>query len=163
MDLNSVGSVIRKRREALGLTQAWLAQMSGLSRQTLVGLETGSLSDLGFNRVAQVMMILGLDVTPPTKLAREKKRGLWMAAKTASVSYSSELKPQTLGQALASGEVPPPFVAHVAHLLDEAPLPVIVMAVEEAASREHVAPRAVWRNVGKLAKSLAIHRQGLWS
>lgn len=163
MDLNSVGHVICHRREALGLSQAKLAQMSGLSRQTLVGLETGKLSDLGFNRVAQVMAILGLDVAPPTKDARDKKRGLWMAAKTASVSYASELRPETLGQALASGDVPPSFVAHVAHLLDEAPLPVIVMAVEEAASREHVPPRKVWRNVGKLAKSLSVHRQGLWA
>lgn len=163
MDLNSVGTAIRMRREALGLTQARLAQMSGLSRQTLVGLENGSLSDLGFNRVAQVMAILGLDVTPPTKDAREKKRGLWMAAKTASVSYASELEPDTLGHALASGDAPPSFVAHLAHLLDEAPLPVIVMAVEEAASREHVPPRTVWRNVGKLAKSLSVHRQGLWA
>ncbi len=116
MDLNSVGSVIRERREALGLTQAKLAQMSGLSRQTVVGLGDGSLIDLGFNRVAQVMAILGLDVTPPTKAVRVKKRGLWMAAKTASVSYSSELRPEALGQALASGNVPPSFVAHMTHL-----------------------------------------------
>lgn len=163
MDLNSVGTAIRARREALGLTQARLAQMSGLSRQTLVGLEAGALKDLGFNRIAQVMAILGLDVTPPTKDAREKKRGLWMAAKTASVSYSSELEPDALGRALVTGDVPPSFVAHMAHLLDEAPLPVIVMAVEEAASREHVLPRTVWRNVEKLAKSLSIHRQGLWA
>ena len=162
MDLNSVGTAIRMRREALGLTQCRLAQMSGLSRQTLVGLENGSLSDLGFNRVAQVMAILGLDVTPPTKDARETKRGLWMAAKTASVSYASEIGSDTLGHALASGDAPPSFVAHLAHLLDEAPLPVIVMAVEEAALREHVPPRTVWRNVGRLAKSLSVHRQGLW-
>lgn len=62
---------------------------------------------------------------------------------------------------LASGDVPPTFVAHMAHLLDEAPLPVIVMAIEEAAARGHVPPRTVWRNVGKLAKSLSVHRQGL--
>ena len=163
MDLNSVGTAIRMRRETLGLTQVRLAQMSGLSRQTLVGLENGTLRDLGFNRVAQVMAILGLDVTPPTKDAREKKRGLWMAAKTASVSYASEMGADTLGHALASGDVPPSFVAHLAHLLDEAPLPVIVMAVEEAASREQVPPRTVWRNVFKLAESLSVHRQGLWA
>ncbi len=163
MDLNTVGSAIRTRRDALGITQAKLAQMSGLSRQTIVGLEAGALKDLGFNRVAQVMAILGLDVTPPTKDSRDRKRGLWMAAKTASVSYARELEPDVLGQALATGDVPPLFVAHIAHMLDEAPLPVIVMAVEEAASREHVRPRTVWRNVEKLAKSLSIHRHGLWA
>jgi hypothetical protein len=162
MDLNSVGTAIRTRREAFGLIQG------GSDEQLVppdlgVGLENGSLSDLGFNRVAQVMAILGLDVTLPTNDAREKKRGLRMAAKTASISYASELGPDRLEHVLASGDVPPSFVAHMAHLLDEAPLPVIVMAVEEAASREHVPARRVWRNVGKLAKSLAVHRQGLWA
>jgi hypothetical protein len=37
------------------------------------------------------------------------------------------------------------------------------MAVEEAAAKEGVAARAVWRNVSKLAKSLGVHRQGLWA
>lgn len=151
MNLTQIGQAVRARRETLGLTQAQLAQLSGLSRQTLVGLENGALSDLGFQRVAQVLSVLGLDVSEPTTAAREKKRGLWMAAKTASVSYSSELAPEILGHALASGDVPEPFVAHLTHLLDEAPLPIIVMAVEEAASHEHVLPRQVWRNVAKLA------------
>jgi hypothetical protein len=31
------------------------------------------------------------------------------------------------------------------------------------AAKEGVAPKAVWRNVAKLAKSLAVHRQGLWA
>ena len=33
--------------------------------QTLVGLEAGALSDLEFNRVAQVLAVLGLDLDPP--------------------------------------------------------------------------------------------------
>jgi hypothetical protein len=37
------------------------------------------------------------------------------------------------------------------------------MAVEEAAAQEGVAARAVWRNVATLAKSLGVHRQGLWA
>ena len=48
-------------------------------------------------------------------------------------------------------------------LLDETPMPIVVMAVEEAASRAHVSPRRVWRNVAKLAKALSVHRQGLWA
>ena len=39
VDLSNLGTIIRVRREALGLTQSRLAQLSGLSRQTLVGLE----------------------------------------------------------------------------------------------------------------------------
>jgi len=39
----------------------------------------------------------------------------------------------------------------------------VVMAVEEAAAKEGVAAKAVWRNVAKLARSLAVHRQCLWA
>jgi len=41
VDLSNLGAIIRERREALGLTQSRLAHLSGLSRQTLVGLEAG--------------------------------------------------------------------------------------------------------------------------
>lgn len=163
VDLSNLGTIIRERREALGLTQSRLAQLSGLSRQTLVGLEAGALSDLGFNRVSQLLSVLGLDLDPPSQAARSRKRGLWMAAKNASVSYVQEVPPGTLGHALVSGSVPKGYAAHLTHLLDEAPVPLVVMAVEEAAANEGVAPKAVWRNVAKLARSLAVHRQGLWA
>ena len=163
MDLANLGTIIRERRAALGLTQARLAQLSGVSRQTLVGLEAGALRDLGFNRVAQVLALLGLDLDPPSAAARSRKRGLWMAAKNASVSYVHEVPPDTLSHALVSGSVPEGYAAHLTHLLDEAPVPLVVMAVEEAAAREGVALKAVWRNVAKLARSLAVHRQDLWA
>ena len=163
MDLSCLGLSIRQRREALGLTQSRLAQLCGLSRQTLVGLEAGALSDLGFNRVSQVLAVLGLSLDPPSQAARSRKRGLWMAAKTASVSYAQEVPPDTLGHALVSGCVPEGYAAHLTHLLDEAPVPLVVMAVEEAAANEGVSPKAVWRNVAQLAKSLAVHRRGLWA
>ncbi|HVR54937.1 MAG: transcriptional regulator [Variovorax paradoxus] len=163
MQLTDFGDAVRARRTALGLSQAQLAQLSGLSRQTLVGLENGTLNDLGVNRVGQVLAVLGLDSPAPDTLARRKKRGLWMAAKTASVSYARELAPETLGEVLASGEVPAPFVPHLAHLLDEAPVATVVMAVEEAASRGHLPPRQIWRNVARLAETLSVHRRALWA
>ena len=96
MNLIEIGHVVGARRAELGLTQVQLAHLSGLSRQTLVGLENGNLSDLGVNRVGQVMAVLGLDSAKPDIQARRKKRGLWMAAKTASVSYAYELAPEVL-------------------------------------------------------------------
>lgn len=163
VDLSNLGTIIRDRREALGLTQSRLARLCRLSRQTLVGLEAGTLSDLGFNRVAQVLAVLGLELDPPSQAARARQRGLWMAAKNASVSYVQEVPPETLGHALASGSVPKGYAAHLTHLFDEAPVPLVVMAVEEAAAKEGVAAKAVWRNVAKLAKSLGVHRHGLWA
>lgn len=163
MNLVDIGHAVRARRAELGLSQAQLAHLSGLSRQTLVGLENGALNDLGVNRVGQVLAVLGLDSPRPDTQARRQKRGLWMAAKTASVSLARELTPETLEQALASGEVPPPFAPHLSHLLDEAPVPIVVMAVEEAASRAHLPARKIWRNVAKLAGSLSLHRATLWT
>ena len=162
MNLIDIGQAVRARRAQLGLSQAQLAHLSGLSRQTLVGLENGSLSDLGVNRVGQVMAVLGLDSPQPSTQARSRKRGLWMAAKTASVSYARELAPEALGQALVSGDVAAPFAPHLVQLLDEAPVATVVMAVEEAAARAKLPPRQVWRNVAKLARSLSVHRRGLW-
>lgn len=163
MDLIDIGQAVRARRIELGLSQAQLAHLSGLSRQTLVGLENGTLGDLGVNRVAQIMAVLGLSSPRPDTLARRKKRGLWMAAKTASISHARDLAPEALQQALASGEVPAPLAPHLAHLLDEAPVPIVVMAVEETAARTHLPPRQIWRNLARLAQSLSVHRRALWA
>ncbi|HET6587316.1 MAG TPA: helix-turn-helix domain-containing protein [Oleiagrimonas sp.] len=162
MTLPQIGHAVKTRRLQLGLSQARLARLSGLSRQTLIGLENGTLSDLGVNRTSQVLSVLGLDLPIPVSRTRPKKRALWMAAKNAGVSYSRELSPETLGSILASGKVPSAFVPHMAHILDETPVPVVVMAVEEAAHAAHVPSRRVWRNVGKLASTLSMHRKDLW-
>ncbi|MGS0758087.1 helix-turn-helix transcriptional regulator, partial [Roseateles sp. GG27B] len=47
MNLAEIGHLLRARRTALGLSQARLAAMSGLSRATIIQLESGSLVDLG--------------------------------------------------------------------------------------------------------------------
>ena len=163
MDVMGMGSAVRARREELGLSQGQLAHLSGLSRQTLVGLENGSLNDLGVNRAGQVLAVLGLDAPVPTTENRRKKHGLRMAARNANVSYARELRPDVLARMLVSGDVPAPYAPHLTHLLDEAPLSMVVMAVEEAAADAHVPPRKVWRNVAQLAKSLSAHRRDVWA
>ena len=163
MNLISIGTAVRGRREELGLTQSRLAQLSGLSRQTLVGLENGSLNDLGVNRAGQVLAVLGLAMQEPSTENRRVKRGLVMASRTASVSYANELTPETLAQILASGEVPEIYIAHMAHLLDEAPISMVVMAVEESAAAVRLPPREIWRNVARVAAKLSVHRKKLWT
>lgn len=160
MVLADLGTLIRERREALGLSQSRLARFSGLSRRMLAGLEAGEPSYVGVSRVPHLLSVLGLnlDLDPPSQAAWSRKRGLWMAAKNASVSYVQEVPPDTLAHALISGSVPTAYAAHLTHLLDEAPVPLVVMAVDEAAANEGVAPKAVWRNVAKLARSLAVRR-----
>lgn len=161
-NLSDVGAAVQTRRKTLGLSQARLAHLSGLSRQTISGLESGALQDLGFNRVAQVLTVLGLNsAVPNPRVRNRKKNGLWMAAKNASVSYKNEMDADTLAQVLAKGEVPRRYVAHIAHFLDEAPIPMLVMAVEDAARHEHVAPRRIWSNVARLSKDMDLSRQSV--
>jgi hypothetical protein len=75
----------------------------------------------------------------------------------------ARVPPDTLGHALVGGSLPKGCAAHPTHLLDEAPLPLVVMAVDEVATNEGVAPQAVGRQGAKLARSLAVHRQGPWA
>ncbi|MES2899509.1 MAG: helix-turn-helix transcriptional regulator [Pseudomonadota bacterium] len=162
MDIQALGGHVRRRRQATGLTQDRLARLASLSRQTIVRLEAGTLADLSFGRVSTVLKVLGLEINDPSLAARMRKRGLWMAAKSSSVSYRGELSDRVLEQILASGAVVPGFEAHLGHFLDELAVEVVVMAVEETAQQEGVPPATIWVNVSRLARLLDSTRTGLW-
>lgn len=162
MNIYEVGKVVRVRRLAVGLTQQRLAKLAGLSRQTVQQLEAGTIGDLSFGRLIKLLGVLGLNFAPPSIKAREKKCGLWMAAKNASVSYRGELNSDQLRNALATGQVPINHTSHLLHFLDETPLQMVVMAVEEAASLEGVSPARIWACVAQLARQLGGVRSNLW-
>lgn len=162
MHLYEVGKAVRVRRLALGLTQLRLAWLAGLSCQTVQQLEAGTITDLSFGRVVKLLGVLGLSFAPPTIKARQKKRGLWMAAKNASVSYKGELTSEQLQQALATGQVPINHQSQLLHFLDETPLQVVVMAVEETAHLEAVPAAHIWAFVAHLARQLGSARSNLW-
>ena len=77
-----------------------------------------------------------------------------MASKTVSVSYKTKLQSADLSHSLACGELPDTIYPHVATLLDEAPLEIIVSAVEEAAMENHVAPKLIWKNIHRWAQEM---------
>ena len=160
MNLTQIGQRIRTRREELGLSQDRLAKLAGLSRVTVNQLETGAIVDLGVSKLLNLLDLLGLALDAQAK----PKRGhaLGMASRTASVSYERVLSSNELSHALAGGALPAEITPHVATLLDEAPLQIIVSAVEEAAQQEHVAPKAIWRHVIKWANDLQSPRM-VWA
>lgn len=121
MDRSDLGALIRERREALGMSQSRLARLSGLTREKPVGLEANALCDPGFNRAAHLLSVLGLELDPPSQAARSRKRGLWMVAKNASVTYVREMSSEALGHALVSGSVSQGYAAHLTHQHDESP------------------------------------------
>jgi transcriptional regulator with XRE-family HTH domain len=157
MNLSEIGQRIRDRREELGLSQDRLAKLGGLSRVTINQLETGSIGDLGVSKLLNLLDLLGLTLDAQARATQG--HALRMASRTASVSYKRELSPRELSQALADGTLPLKITPHVATLLDEAPLPIIVSAVEEAALKEHVAPKAIWRHVIRWALALQSARK----
>jgi transcriptional regulator with XRE-family HTH domain len=163
-DLAWIGPSVLLRRQALGLTQGALARLSGLSRATVNALERGSLGDLSVGRLDRLLQIVGLRLqwaTPPAALGTvaAQRRALQTAAQTASVSYRQPLPARTLAAALASGELPTEFIAHMATLLDEAPLPIVVAAVEAAALQADVPAARVWKHIGAWAGALQSPRK----
>jgi transcriptional regulator with XRE-family HTH domain len=160
MNLTEIGQRIRDRRDELGLSQDRLAKLGGLSRVTINQLETGSIGDLGVSKLLNLFDLMGL--TLDARARPSQGCALRMASRTASVSYKRELSSSELSDALAGGVIPINITPHIATLLDEAPLLIIVSAVEEAAQQKHVAPKAIWRNVIKWAHALQSPRK-VWA
>ena len=163
MNIQTIGKEIYLRRQHVGLTQQRLAKLADLSRQTVQQLEAGTIKDLSFQRLAALLGVLGLSFDQPNLEARKRKRGLWMAAKTSSVSYRVEMTSDELQCALATGQVPEGRISHVLHFLDEAPVQIVVMAIEETAENVAVEPSEIWSNVAKLASHLGAARSALWA
>lgn len=151
-NLSAIGVAVRKRRESLGLTQDRLATLADLSRVTVNELENGLLIDLGIGKVMRVLETLGLylGIAPKRDITEKPTRnGLKIAARTASTSYRRDLPPAILAEAVRTGKIPPEFRAHFATLLDDAPIAVIVRAVEESFST--TVPKSTWRHIARWA------------
>ena len=152
MNLREIGLKVRHRRVDLGLTQDRLAKFCGLSRSTIYRLEKGNLKDFSAAKLLYLLSLLGLEVIIQEHVG--KQDGLDMASKTASVSYKTSLKKSELSHSLAHGELSKRIYPHVATLLDEAPLEIIIYAVEEAANENRVQPKVIWKNICRWAHEM---------
>jgi transcriptional regulator with XRE-family HTH domain len=169
-DLIWLGPSVQARRRELGLTQTVLARWAGLSRATVNALESGALGDLSVGRLGRVLQLLGLRLglqgasgaamPPVSKQASDKRHkaafhhALRAAAQTASVSYAQVMPRAALLAALTSGKIAPAYQPHLATLLDEAPLPLVVAAVGAAAQLSGMPAAQVWRHVGAWAREM---------
>ena len=145
MNLAEIGHLVRQRRQTLGLSQARLAKLSSLSRATIHQLEAGTLTDLGAAKLMVLLDLVGirLDATEHHRTSNALK----LASQTASVSYKTGLDPADLAAALVDGYLPAAITPHVATLLDEAPLSLIVATVEEVASSSQRPAKTLWKHV----------------
>ena len=162
-DLAWIGPTVLRRRAELGLSQAALAQLAGLSRATVNALERGTVADLSVGRLGRLLQVLGarlqLAPSPALQGASADRAALQIAAQSASVSYRNTMSANVLAAALVSGDIPAPFVAHVSTFIDEAPLPVVVAAVAAAARQAKVPPAQVWKHLGAWSRALKSPRR----
>lgn len=157
MNLSDIGQHLHQRREALGLSQDRLAKLAGLSRATINQLENGAPNDLGAAKLMALLDLVGLRLD--VGISAKPRHGLLMASRTASVSYKAPLAASQLAEALATGELPAAQLPQVATFMDEAPLPLVVAAVEEAATKAQVAPKTIWRHLARWAAELKSPRK----
>ena len=95
--IHELGDALRARRTEMGLSQARVATLSGLSRQTVNQIETGAIPDLGLNKAERLASVLGLmlrvDVGRESQEERARMAPLVRAAAAASVSYKTRIAP----------------------------------------------------------------------
>jgi transcriptional regulator with XRE-family HTH domain len=157
MQITEIGQMIQSRRTALGLSQLRLAKLADLSRATINQLENGTIKDLGMAKLEALLGLIGVRLNPEP--IPKSKNGLRMAAITSSVSFRNSFDPGTLSSALQSGKLPKGFEPHVAQLLDEAPLPLVVQVVEEAARGSKVTAKQMWQHLERWAQELQCTRK----
>ena len=61
--LTELGEAVAAKRKALKLSQSEVASRTGLTRETLVRLERGQLSEFGSRKLLAVLAVLGLELT----------------------------------------------------------------------------------------------------
>ncbi len=150
----------------MGLSQARVAALSGLSRQTVNQIETCAAPDLGLNKAERLASVLGLTLRvdagqPKFDRPPPKMTPLARAAATASVSYRTRLAAAALKRILASGEVPEKYIPHVHALLDDAPVSLLGTLAEQLSDEADISREAVWKNYRSLARQVKSRRE-MW-
>ena len=69
--LHELGQAVQERRTRMGMTQASLAALSGLSRQTISQLESGSIGDLSLQRAQKLADVLGLALQVGARMGKD--------------------------------------------------------------------------------------------
>lgn len=165
--LMELGRALRVRRSEMGLSQARVAALSGLSRQTVSQLETGSVPDLGLNKAERLAELLGLslrvDLGFDAAPARAKKMlPLDRAAVTASVSYRSALPADELRRMLVTGQAADRYAPHLHALLDDAPVSLLAALAEQLHEENGGGRAQVWKRYRSLAQQVKSLRN-LWA
>lgn len=162
--LNELSSVVKQRRTEMGLTQAALADLAGLSRATVNDLEQGKLENLGVTRAEQLLNVLGMSLGVAQAFGSSRKRdktALDSAARIASVSYRKPMTGEVLREALVSGTSPSGYRPQLRAFLDEAPVAILSGVAHQMEEEGHGPARSTWQKMRALASTLQCTR-GIW-
>ena len=164
--IHELGQAMRMRRAEMGLSQAQVAALSGLSRQTVNQLETGAVPDLGLNKAERLATLLGLALRVDAGRARparlQKMTPLMRAAATASVSYKAPLTAAKLKHILMTGRVAEDYAPHLHAFLDEAPVSLLASVADQLHEQVGLDRGAVWKTYRRLAHEVKSQRE-IWA
>ena len=131
------------------------------ARCTALGLTSNQAQRLAAIAAPQSLAwVLGIDIDSHTII--RPRNWLRMAAQTSSVSYRSEITAEALLSIFQTGIVPSNYFSNIHHLLDESPLQIIVMAVEQAARQSTFPIDEIWRNIERMALEMQLRRIEAW-
>ena len=115
-----IGAAVRAERTRRGLSQAELAELAGLSRETVNRLERGGVADLGVAKLATLLGALGLELAVRARDPRPRRVDhVRRATTSANVSHRDRLHADQLIAAMTTGRVPRARRALVRAALEE--------------------------------------------
>jgi len=160
MKTTELSTHLKNRRLEFDISQAQLARLSGIPQSTISRIEQGYEAVLEQKDLAYLLRIVGLDTTFGE--ASGLNDCLTSAAQNVSTSYKYTIGPLQLERIFLSGNIPHEFRAHMITLLEETPVPTVVMAVKEACGNNaDLTPGKVLTRISTWADELNIFR-GVW-
>lgn len=150
MDISTIGAIIKKEREACGLTQRALAEASHVSRVTIVNLENGKVGDIGAVKLSEIAENVGASLFSTGK----KVNSIKMTLGNVNTSYKNAMSVSDLEKFMLSGKIQPGLEGQVLHLIDETPTSLVASAIKQIAAKKNIKAKVVWKNLAKVAAEI---------
>lgn len=147
MNILTIGSIIKHERIACGLSQKALAEASHLSRVTIVNLENGNVGDIGAVKLSELADIVG----KPIFSAGKPMDFMQMLLGSINTSYKATMTKAQLEKVMLKGEVQAGHEGQLFHLIEEASIALLTVAVKQLATQKQANPKHIWKNLAKLA------------